>query len=156
MVDKRVDFSFKLNSLKETAALGDSIGKRLKGGEIIELISDLGGGKTTLVKAIVSGSGSGDQVTSPSFTIRNDYKSGNLSIAHFDFYRLDDPGILRDMLAEAMLDLSGSVLIEWAGIVDDILPADHIRIELIVTGPDSRFIKVSTPEKFAYLFKEVK
>jgi tRNA threonylcarbamoyladenosine biosynthesis protein TsaE len=139
----------------ETENFGARIGRNLKGGEVIELISDLGGGKTTLVRGLARGAGSADHVTSPSFTIRNDYQTKELAIAHFDFYRLNDAGNLRDMLAEAMLDPETAVVIEWATLIDDVLPADHVKIWLKPTADDGREAKVEYPQRFSYLFEGV-
>ena len=77
-----------LKSLNQDQFLmfGQKIGQKLKGGEVFELISDLGGGKTTLTKSIVKGSKSSDQVSSPSFTICNEYKALKFTIYHFDFF----------------------------------------------------------------------
>ncbi len=144
-----------LNSPNDTELLGASIGRNLKGGELFELTSDLGGGKTTLTRGIVQGAGSHDHVSSPSFTIRNDYQAKDLSIAHFDFYRLSEPGILRDMLGEAITNQDMAVIIEWAQIVDDVLPTDHIKIELMPVSDKGRKAKISYPHRFEYLFKGV-
>ena len=86
-------------SLADTLALAEKIGRRVKGGETIELVSDLGGGKTAFVSGLAKGMGSRDSVSSPSFTLSNVYQADNISLHHFDFYRLSDPGILRDELA---------------------------------------------------------
>lgn len=154
-MDKLEVKSVTLSSPDATEKLGENIGHYLKGGEVIELISDLGGGKTTLARGISRGAGSRDHVTSPSFTIRNDYQAKNVYIAHFDFYRLSDPGILRDLLAETIADPKTSVIIEWGQIVDDVLPKRHIKIELKTTSEESRKAEISYAQKFDYLFKDL-
>ncbi len=148
-----LEFSQYLNGQDETIKFAGRIGRQLKGGEMIELIGDLGTGKTTFVRGLVSGAGSSDHVSSPSFTIRNDYRVNDLLIAHFDFYRLDDPGIVKDMLAEELDDSATTVVAEWATAVDDILPIDRIRILFKVATNDGRWIKIDYPERFYYLFK---
>src|SRR6185312_5854101 len=82
-------------SSDNTSDVAMKIGRKLQGGEVIELISDLGGGKTTFVRGLAKGMGSQDTVRSPSFTLSNEYRSGKLTLYHFDFYRLEDPGIMR-------------------------------------------------------------
>src|SRR5205807_2663685 len=106
-------------SADDTLAIAVLIGSKLKGGEVIELVSDLGGGKTTFVKGLAKGLGSQDEVHSPSFTLSNEYRAGGLKIYHFDFYRLNEPGIMRQELAEAIADLSGVMVVEWPEIVED-------------------------------------
>jgi tRNA threonylcarbamoyladenosine biosynthesis protein TsaE len=115
-------------SSEDTAKLGELLGSQLKGGEVIELRSDLGGGKTTFVKGLVCGAGSKDLVTSPTFTLSRVYQAKNFPIYHFDFYRLNNPGIMADQLTESIND-SNVVVIEWADIVHNVLPENHISIE---------------------------
>ncbi len=143
-----------LTSVKLTKEFASAIGCRAKGGEIIELISDLGGGKTTFVKGLVQGAGSNDVVTSPSFSLRNDYRAPRFNIAHFDFYRLEDPGLLSEMIAEIVSDDNILLIIEWAQVVTHVLPDDRIRITLKVAGEEKRTILVEYPQDREYLFLE--
>lgn len=126
-------------SSADTERLGELLGSQLKGGDIIELRSDLGGGKTTFVRGLAKGAGSQDRVSSPTFTLSRVYKTKDFEIYHFDFYRLDDPGILKDQLAEAV-QAKSVVVVEWAGIVKDVLPKERITIEFKPTAnsPDER------------------
>lgn len=120
----------KTHSAKETEKLGQVIGRLLKGGEVIELSSDLGGGKTTLTKGIVSGMGSSDLVSSPTFTISNIYKAPHIEIHHYDFYRLGELGLMSDELQETLADPDSVSIIEWAGEAHDLLPKNRlIRIQ---------------------------
>ncbi len=151
-MDKKFNLKLNLDSVGSVISYASSVGERIKGGEVIRLIGDLGAGKTTFVRGLVQGAGSSDHVSSPSFTIRNDYQSKDLTIAHFDFYRLSDLGIIRDMLAEAAVDPKTTVIIEWPEVVDDILPPEQVRIELKVTSESSRDINIEYPPRFAYLF----
>jgi tRNA threonylcarbamoyladenosine biosynthesis protein TsaE len=134
-------------SSADTEQLGELLGSRLAGGEVIELRSDLGGGKTTFARGLVKGAGSRDRVSSPTFTLSRLYKAKGFDIWHFDFYRLDQPGILADQLAEA---LSGNsvVVVEWAGIVNDVLPDKRLSIEFkpVAQSPDERQITINYPE----------
>jgi tRNA threonylcarbamoyladenosine biosynthesis protein TsaE len=134
-------------SSDDTERLGELLGSQLKGGEVIELRSDLGGGKTTFVRGLVRGAGSQDRVSSPTFTLSRIYKSKKFYIHHFDFYRLNDPGILADQLAEA-LENNNVVIIEWADIVKNVLPNERLSIEFkpVAVSADERQITFRYPE----------
>ena len=131
--------------------LAEQIGARLRGGEVLELVSDLGGGKTTFVRGLAKGMGSNDPVRSPSFTLSNEYRSNELTLFHFDFYRLQEPGIMRDELAEALSDPKSIVAIEWGNVVNDVLPADRLTIDIKATGQNDRSLAMSYPEELEYL-----
>ena len=133
--------------------MAHQLGKKLKGGEIIELVSDLGGGKTTFVRGIVAGMGSSEHVNSPSFTLSNEYTAGDLTVHHYDFYRLHEPGILRDELQDVMQDPNAVVIIEWADIVADVIEGKQLRIDIEVTGEYSRRYTFSASETLDYLSK---
>ncbi len=134
-----------------TERIGERIGASLKGGEVIELISDLGGGKTTLTRGLVRGAGSTDRVASPTFTISKLYQAGELEIHHFDFYRLSEPGIVADELVEFIHDPQVTVVVEWADIVADVLPADRLTITIQQTPAGDRSITCKASERLAYL-----
>jgi len=120
-------------------ALGKTIGALLRGGEIIELIGDVGSGKTTLVKGIAVGLGIDEYVQSPSFTISRLYKGRNhITLAHYDFYRLDEPGIMANELQEVAEDSNTVTIIEWAGAVEGILKVDRLSIQIITLSETSR------------------
>lgn len=115
-------------------AFGVQLAAALSGGEIIELVGDVGAGKTTLTKGIAEGLGITETVQSPSFTISRVYDAPNdLVLAHYDFYRLQDAGIMADELHETLHDPRTITVIEWAGIVDGVLPTDHLTIT--ITSP---------------------
>lgn len=141
-------------SPENTLNLAAEIGARLKGGEVIELISDLGGGKTVFVRGLAQGMGSKDQVASPTFTISREYKAGELELHHFDFYRLSEagPGVVADELAESIDNPNVAVAIEWGGAVEDILPEDRLRVEIIRTGDETRELKLITGKAHRRLF----
>jgi tRNA threonylcarbamoyladenosine biosynthesis protein TsaE len=141
-------------SLSDTLALASQIGSRLKGGEVIELVSDLGGGKTAFVRGLVEGVGSEDRVSSPSFTLSNQYTGNGLTVYHFDFYRLDKPGILEQELEEILEDSQAVVVIEWAGIVNASLPDKRLTINIIPTGEDERRIILEYTSTLSYLFAD--
>jgi tRNA threonylcarbamoyladenosine biosynthesis protein TsaE len=135
----------------ETEALGESIGQRLRGGEVIELSSDLGGGKTTLVRGLARGAGSPDHVASPTFTLSKMYQAETFQIHHFDFYRLQEPGIMQAELEELVGDPETVVVVEWSDIVQSVLPDERLIIKLTATSEDSRQLDLAYPESLAYL-----
>ena len=129
------------------------IGSRLRGGETIELVSDLGGGKTAFVCGLAKGMGSDDMVRSPSFTLSNQYRARALTLYHFDFYRLDEPGIMRRELAEILEDPKAVVAVEWANAVTDVLPADRLTVRIKAISDTGRQLRLSYPKKLSYLIK---
>jgi tRNA threonylcarbamoyladenosine biosynthesis protein TsaE len=124
-----------ITSEQDMCTLGQAIGKVLKGGECIQLVGDVGAGKTTLTKGIAQGLLIADTVQSPTFTINRTYDSpSGVRLSHYDFYRLADPGIMADELQESLLDPLTAIVIEWGDTVADILPNDHLRIA--ISSPD--------------------
>ncbi len=132
-------------------ALAASVGSKLRGGEVIELVGDLGSGKTAFVRGLARGAGSQDTVHSPSFTLNNQYHAGPLTLHHFDFYRLFEPGIMRDELAEALNNPSAVVVVEWANIVKDVLPPTRLTIRIKATSETGRQYTFEYPNKLNYL-----
>jgi tRNA threonylcarbamoyladenosine biosynthesis protein TsaE len=142
-MDQVIDWQTDLNDVEQTSELAHQIGEKLNGGEILQLVGDMGSGKTTFVKALAAGAGSKDHVSSPSFTISNQYKTKDLTIYHFDFHRLNEPGIMRSELAEIIKDDNAVVVIEWADIVEDVLPEDHLTIKFTPLSESSRRLQFS-------------
>lgn len=118
------------------------------------MVSDLGGGKTTFTKGLARGIGSDESVHSPSFTIGNQYQGSKLTLYHFDFYRLREPGIMRDELAEAVGGQDAVVAVEWGDIVEDVLPAERLTVSIRITGEGSRQLDFKYPDSLAYLMPE--
>jgi len=141
----------------DTSRLGELLGSKLAGGEVIELRSDLGGGKTTFVKGLAKGAGSNDQVASPTFTLKRVYKTPKFQIFHYDFYRLSEPGILHEELAESIGDKRAVTVIEWSDIVKDVLPAGRLSIEFTPTAndPDERQVSTQYSENFQGIIREI-
>ncbi len=126
-------------------AFGAAIASQVVGGLLIELIGDVGAGKTTLTKAIAAAMGIQEIVHSPTFTISNRYETpAGLVLAHYDFYRLADPGVMADELNETLHDARCVTVIEWADIVEGILPADRLTIAIEPDTEDTRQITVSS------------
>lgn len=123
----------------------------MRGGEVIGLVSDLGGGKTTFVRGLANGIDSKDNVHSPSFTLSNEYHGAKLTLHHFDFYRLSEAGIMRDELAEVLAEPRAIVAVEWGEIVEDVLPKRKITIKIQATGDTTRDITMTYPAELNYL-----
>tara|TARA_R100000655_G_scaffold42896_1_gene78933 strand:- start:150 stop:605 length:456 start_codon:yes stop_codon:yes gene_type:complete len=114
---------------EDITQLGARIGSCVTGGELIELVGDVGAGKTTLTRSIARGMGIEGPIQSPTFTISNRYEIPNgLCLAHYDFYRLDEAGIMAEEINEVLEDETAVTVIEWAGIVDTALPVDRLII----------------------------
>jgi tRNA threonylcarbamoyladenosine biosynthesis protein TsaE len=120
----------RLNNETDTRALGHRIAEAAEPGDVVALIGDLGTGKTALTKYIAEGLGIKGDISSPTFTIVKEYRSGRLPLYHFDVYRLGSGDELIDIGAEEMLDGDGLCVIEWADIVADVLPEDALAIRL--------------------------
>lgn len=141
----------KSSSLNNTLEIAASLAQNLKGGEVIELVSDLGGGKTSFVKGLAKGIGVKDQVHSPSFTIATEHQGDKIKIYHFDFYRLKEPGIMAEELEEIMAEKNSVVVIEWADIVEDLLPKNRLKINIKVLSENERLLELHYNENNKYL-----
>jgi len=146
-VQKQVETS----SANETEQLAQKIGQRLRGGEVIELVSDLGGGKTAFVRGLAWGMGSSDKVASPTFTISKLYKSKDLDLHHFDFYRLPEAGLMAHELRDVSDDPKAVIAVEWGGVVEKVLPKERLTIEISHTGDDNRAFNFKYPDSLKYL-----
>lgn len=138
-------------SAAATEKFGTRLGHRLKGGEVIELTGDLGSGKTTLVRGIARGAGSLDVVGSPTFTLSKVYKSHKCDIYHFDFYRLDEPGLAGHEIKEALENPRAVVVVEWGKVVGDVLPKDRLSLKFSFETEETRKLECYFPEKLKYL-----
>lgn len=138
-----------------TEKLGASIGAHLRGGEVIELASDLGGGKTTFTRGLVRGAGSVDHVSSPTFTVSKVYETAGLIIHHFDLYRLEEAGIMQHEIKELQADPRNVLVLEWAGVASSVLPDIRMRIAFTAISETDREITIEYPETYAYLVKGI-
>lgn len=121
----------KISGAQKLQELGEKFGQTLSGGEVIELIGDVGAGKTTFTQGIAQGLGIEEAVTSPSFTISNTYNSPKgLILRHYDFYRLNDAGIMKDEIRESINNPKIITVVEWGDSVRGILPENHFSIEI--------------------------
>lgn len=140
---------------EETEAIAEKLGRQLRGSEVIELVSDLGGGKTTFVHGLAKGFGSTDHVASPTFTISKLYKAGSKEMYHFDFYRLQEAGIMSHEIHDLLGDPDVVIVAEWAEPVHRVLPPDRLTIEFKQKGDTSRELIFTYPESLKYLMKEL-
>lgn len=132
-----------VKSVDEMQALGKRLGRACRGGELFELVGDVGAGKTTFTKGLAQGLGVAEDVQSPTFTISRMYEARDgLTLAHYDFYRLTDAGILRMELAETAQDAHTVTVIEWGGIVEDVLPAGRMTLAMSSPSETARVVTI--------------
>ena len=132
-----------LPNLSATEALGRQLAGLLFPGAVVALVGPLGAGKTHLARAIAEGLGLPDSrmVTSPTFVLIQEYPA-RLPVYHFDTYRLPNPAAFAELGAEEYLEGDGVCLVEWADRVEHLLPTDHLRITLEVTGETTRRVRL--------------
>lgn len=130
----------KLNNLEETKKFGKLIGENLKPGDVVCLNGDLGAGKTTLTKSIAEGLGINDYVTSPTFTIVNEYY-GDINLYHIDTYRLDEKLDVEYLGFDEYFYSDGVTIVEWAEKIRDALPEEYMEIN-IKPGENSRTLEI--------------
>ena len=134
----------------ETEAVGQALGKVLKPGTVLAYEGDLGAGKTAFTRGLAKGLGATDMVTSPTYTIVNEYLSGRLPLFHFDMYRLSSSDDLWDIGWEDYLERGGVCAVEWSENVKDAMEnAMTVRIEK--TGEETRRITIEGGEDLADL-----
>ena len=124
------------NSPEETEALGAALVERLEAGAVVAFNGDLGAGKTAFVRGMARGQGIPGRVTSPTFTIVNEYEGGRLPLFHFDMYRLGSEEELFDIGWEDYLRRGGICAVEWSEHIAGALEPETIRVELRRTGGD--------------------
>lgn len=128
---------------QEMKSFGARLGRLLRGGEVIELVGDVGAGKTTFTKGLAVGLDIDEDVQSPSFTISRVYSARDgLTLAHYDFYRLHEAGIMGDELKETILNQKTITVIEWGGIVEGALPVDRLTLSIVTPSETVRRIIV--------------
>ena len=118
------------NSPEETEALGEMLAGRLEPGTVIAFTGDLGAGKTAFVRGLARGLGIAERVTSPTFTIVNEYEGGRLPLFHFDMYRLGSADELFDIGWEDYLARGGVCAVEWSENVSDALEEGCLRVDI--------------------------
>ena len=137
------------HSADETQALGIKLAKRLQPGDVIAYFGDLGAGKTALTRGIAQGLGITDILTSPTYTIVNEYLTGRLPLFHFDMYRLGSSDELFDIGWEDYLARGGVCAVEWSENVEDALQgAIRVTIEKDPFEADTRRITIEGGSRF--------
>lgn len=132
------------HSEADTLKFGEELAAKLSPGNVIAMYGDLGAGKTAFVRGLAKGLGLDARVSSPTFTIVNEYL-GDTPLFHFDMYRLSDADELFEIGWEDYISRNGICVVEWSENVEDAFYNDTIRIYIEKTGDDSRLIKVVFP-----------
>ena len=132
------------NSAEETIKIGSRLAKRLKAGDVVALVGELGSGKTVFTKGIAKGLGvkNARYVNSPTFVIIKEYKA-KVPLYHFDLYRLDSPSGLDSLGWDEYFYGKGVTVIEWADKAKKLLPKKHVEVRLTVTGENVRRIVIA-------------
>ena len=149
MQDKKV-IEFETFSPEETLELGRKLAREARPGDVYTLVGDLGVGKTVFTQGIADGLGITEPVSSPTFTIVQVYEEGRMPFYHFDVYRIGDIEEMEEIGYEDCFYGEGVCLIEWADLIQEILPPDVIAIEIeknLEKGFDYRKITISDPEE---------
>lgn len=142
-----------IQSVDAMQACAEKIARGCNGGEVIELVGDVGSGKTTFTKGFGRGLCVQEDIQSPSFTISRVYEArDNLQLTHYDFYRLDDAGVMAHDVAEAVADPKVVTVVEWADSIQNVLPENRLMIRFSSTGETTRQIEFRpASERYAAL-----
>ena len=127
-----------IKTAQEMVSFGENFAKTLQPPVALQLIGDVGAGKTTFTQGLAKGLGISEPVTSPSFVISKRYVGKKANLVHYDFYRLDDPGIMVEDLAESLSEKNTVVVVEWGGNIEGILPKDCKKIEIKLRDDGAR------------------
>ena len=133
------------NSEEQTKSIAKSYAQSIKSPVVISLVGDLGAGKTTFTKGFCEGLGISELVTSPTFTIMNEYTSGRMPLYHFDMYRLSSKEEAMELGFMEYFDLrklKGICIVEWAENVKGLLPALFVEINFIKIDDNTRKIQI--------------
>ncbi len=140
---------------------GRLLGERLKAGDIVGLTGDLGAGKTTLTKSIAKGMGIDEHITSPTFTIVNEYDGdvakGLVPLYHFDVYRINDEEELYDIGYEEYFFGKAACVVEWANLIPSLMPEESLWLDLRLgtTDPEERIIHIHCESHFEPRIKAI-
>jgi tRNA threonylcarbamoyladenosine biosynthesis protein TsaE len=136
------------NSAAETISLGEKIGKRLRGGDVVAYSGGLGAGKTTITRGISVGLGLGDEVTSPTFALVNEYRGREVSLVHFDMYRINSAADLETTGFFDYMDEDTVIAVEWSENIAEELPEDCVKIHIERIDDETRRITIDGDERF--------
>ena len=149
--------NFIVTNVDKTMELGEKIGTAVNAGDIICLTGDLGTGKTHFVKGLAKGLAISDYITSPTFTIVNEYQ-GRLKLYHFDVYRIEEPEEVNAIGFDEYIFSDAVSIIEWANYIEELIPEEALRIHISKKpemGLDYRCIDITyTGERYSYI-KEI-
>ena len=137
-------------SARETYSLGINIGRKAKAGQVITLVGDLGVGKTVFTKGLACGRGITEPVSSPTFTIVQEYREGRLPLYHFDVYRIGDPEEMEEIGYEDYFYGDGVCLVEWANLIEELIPENTVSVTIekdLEKGLDYRRIIIEGMEE---------
>ena len=146
-------YTFVSKNVLETKELAKRISSKLNNGDIIVLSGDLGSGKTKFTEGILSYFGLENEISSPTFTIVNEYISENINIYHFDVYRLSDVDEFYAIGGEEYFS-KGICIIEWGEIIEEILPKDYMKITFSKDNSDDN-IRILNFEVFGEKLKDI-
>jgi tRNA threonylcarbamoyladenosine biosynthesis protein TsaE len=132
--------SFTSNSVGETIELARRWSESLAPNDVVALVGDLGAGKTHFVKGLLQGAGGVDEVTSPTFTLIHEYRSGRLPVFHFDFYRLNYLSEIREIGFDDYLEENGVVVVEWGDRFPEVFPERTRWLRIEAPGASERTI----------------
>ncbi len=131
---------FVTRSPEETEALACRMAQKLQGGEVIAFTGGMGMGKTAFTRGLVQGLGGGDQVSSPTFALVNEYTAGRLTVEHFDMYRVESWDDLYSTGFFDYLDTDSVLVIEWSENIEGALPGNTVRIDIRPGGAEQERI----------------
>ena len=128
------------NSVEETIEFARQWATSLLPNDVVALVGDLGAGKTHFVKGLVEGLGGAEEVTSPTFTLVHEYRSGRLPVFHFDFYRINQPGELQEIGFDDYLEDNGVAVVEWGDRFPHAFPVRTRWVRLAAPSASQRTI----------------
>lgn len=135
-------------SSAETIEFAEKIGKKLKGGDIVAYKGGLGAGKTTFTRGLAVGLGLPDEVSSPTFALVNEYRGQNITLYHFDMYRIMNEEALETTGFYDYMSDSSVIAVEWSENIDGCLPKGTIKITIEILGEEERLITVEGDDRF--------
>lgn len=141
-------YTYTTKSAAETISLGEKIGGLLHGGDVIAYSGGLGAGKTTITRGISVGMGLGDEVTSPTFALVNEYRGSKVTLYHFDMYRITSADDLETTGFFDYMDEDSVLAVEWSENIEEELPDNSIRINIQRIDEDTRKITINGDERF--------
>src|SRR5437867_2647363 len=130
-----MELVLRTRTAEDTRALGEALAPLLRIHDVLALTGELGAGKTTLVQGIARGLGADERVASPTFTLVREYVTGRIPIAHVDVYRLDRVQDVVDLALDELEDGACVLIVEWGDAVEELLPDDRLRVELVTEDP---------------------